>query len=270
MTMQLTYQDDGLVQFAEDGPPALPLGGETIEREGARVWFASFGQGPAVLLMHGGMGNANNFGHQVPALIDAGYRVVVMDSRGQGRSSWDGAPFAYSQFAEDAFAILDQLDIDRVAVIGWSDGASAGLAMAKAAPERVAGVLHFACNVDASGTVPFVMTDTIGNCLTRHRKDYAALSPHPERFDEMSEKLGVMQGSQPDYSAADLREISVPVMVLQADADEFIAADHARYIAREIPGAKYVEMAGVSHFAPVQRPGMFNEVVLGFLDWLED
>ena len=61
-----------------------------LERDGARIWFASFGAGPAVLLLHGGMGNANNFGHQVPALLAAGYRVVAIDSRGQGRSSWDG------------------------------------------------------------------------------------------------------------------------------------------------------------------------------------
>ncbi|KRB01289.1 alpha/beta hydrolase [Devosia sp. Root685] len=268
--MDNTFQDDGLEIFAADGPPALPAGGETLERNGVRVWFASFGEGPAVLLLHGGLGNSNNFGHQVPALMDAGYRVVVIDSRGHGRSSWDGGAFSYRQFADDAFAVLDRLGIETVAIVGWSDGACTGLAMAKAAPERVAGVFYFACNVDASGSLPFVMSDTIGNCLTRHRKDYAALSPQPERFDEMSGKLQVMQGSQPDYSAADLREISVPVTVAQSERDEFIRAEHARYIAGTVPLGRYVAMEGVSHFAPVQRPGMFNEVVLAFLDGLDD
>ncbi|MET0437869.1 MAG: alpha/beta hydrolase [Devosia sp.] len=268
--MEDTFQDDGLDLFAQDGPPALPAGGEYLERDGARVWFASFGAGPAVLLLHGGMGNSNNFGHQVPALIEAGYRVVVIDSRGHGRSSWDGGAFSYAQFAGDAFAVLDRLEVDSVAVVGWSDGACAGLAMAKAAPERVAGVFFFACNVDPSGTLPFEFTETIGKCLARHQKDYAALSPHPERFDEMSEKLQVMQGSQPDYSAADLRAIGVPVTVAQSERDEFIRADHARYIAETVPGGRYVEMAGVSHFAPVQRPGVFNGVVLEFLDGLDD
>lgn len=268
--MENTFQDDGLDLFAQNGPPALPAGGEYLERDRVQVWFASFGAGPAVLLLHGGMGNSNNFGHQVPALLEAGYRVVVIDSRGHGRSSWDGGAFSYGQFAEDAFAVLDRLEIDTVAVVGWSDGACTGLAMAKAAPERVAGVFYFACNVDASGSLPFVMSDTIGNCLTRHRHDYAALSPQPERFDEMSQTLQVMQGSQPDYSADDLREIGVPVTVAQAERDEFIRAEHARYIAATIPGARYVEMAGVSHFAPVQRPALFNGVVLECLDGLDD
>jgi len=263
--MENTFQDDGLERFAADGPPALPAGGAFVERDGARLWFARFGAGPAVLLLHGGMGNANNFGHQVPALIEAGYSVVVMDSRGHGRSSWDGGDFSYARMADDAFAVLDRLKIERAAVVGWSDGACTGFAMAKKAPERVSGVLFFACNVDATGSLPFVFTDTIGNCLTRHKKDYAALSPEPERFDEMSAKLQVMQGSQPDYSAEDLRAIAVPVTVVQAERDEFIRAEHARYIAGAVPGAEYVEMAGVSHFAPVQRPGVFNGVVLGFL-----
>ncbi len=109
--MENTFQDDGLDLFAMDGPPALPAGGDILERDGARVWFASFGEGPAVLLLHGGMGNSNNFGHQVPALVEAGYRVVVIDSRGHGRSSWDGGAFSYAQFAGDAFAVLDRLGI---------------------------------------------------------------------------------------------------------------------------------------------------------------
>lgn len=268
--MENTFQDDDLDLFAMDGPPALPAGGDILERDGARVWLASFGEGPAVLLLHGGMGNSNNFGHQVPALVEAGYRVVVIDSRGHGRSSWDGGAFSYAQFAGDAFAVLDRLGIDNVAVVGWSDGACTGLAMAKAAPERVAGVFYFACNVDPSGTLPFEFTDVIGKCLERHRQDYAALSPHPERFDEMSSKLQVMQGSQPDYSADDLRDIGVPVTVAQSERDEFIRAEHARYIAETVPGAKLVEMKGVSHFAPVQRPGLFNGVVLEFLDGLDD
>ncbi|WP_144408407.1 alpha/beta fold hydrolase, partial [Devosia psychrophila] len=111
------------------------------------------------------MGNAGNFGHQVPAFVDAGYRVIAIDSRGHGRSGWDGTPFSYVQFTEDVLAVLDQLRIERAAVVGWSDGAFTGLALARAHPERVAGVFFFACNVDASGAWPFEMTEVIGNCL---------------------------------------------------------------------------------------------------------
>src|SRR5690349_17111583 len=84
--MDRTFRDDGLEAFAEDGPPALPAGGAVLDRDRVDVWYASYGAGPVVMLLHGGMGNSTNFGHQVPALLAAGFRVVVMDSRGQGRS----------------------------------------------------------------------------------------------------------------------------------------------------------------------------------------
>ncbi len=259
------FQDDDLQLFAKIGPPPLPPGGETVRRGKTVLWHASWGNGPTVLLLHGGMGNANNFGHQVPALLEAGYRVVVMDSRGHGRSTWNGGGFAYADMAEDALAVLGRLTIGRAAVVGWSDGACAGLAMARQAPERVAGVFFFACNVDAGGALPFVMSERIGRCLERHQKDYAALSPHPDQFDAMSAALQTMQSTQPNYSAEDLAGIAVPVTVAQAEHDEFIRAEHARYLADTIPGARLVHLPGVSHFAPVQRPTLFTRAVLDFL-----
>lgn len=260
------YTDDDLVAFASEGPPPLPRSGSHVRREGVEVWFGDYGAGPPVVLAHGGMGNAGYFGHQVPALVNAGYRVIAIDSRGHGRSGWDGTPFSYIQFAADMLAVLEQLEIETANVVGWSDGACTGLALAKAHPERVGGVFFFACNVDASGVWPFKMTTAIGNCLTRHRKDYAKLSPTPELSDRMSAALQEMQASQPNYSPADLRAISVPVTVAWTAKDEFIRPDHARYIAETIPNARLVELQGVSHFAPVQRPAVFNAAVLKFLE----
>lgn len=268
--MDSAFADDDLTLFAQDGPPPLPKGGAFVDRDGGRIWFGDYGAGPVVVLLHGGMGNAGNFGHQVPALIAAGYRVVAVDSRGQGRSSWDGRPFSYEQYGEDAIAVLDQIGVERAAIVGWSDGACTGLAMAKAHPGRVRGVFFFACNVDASGTWPFEMTDVIGNCLTRHQKDYAALSPAPDGFDAMGAALQVMQSSQPNYSADDLATIAVPVTVAVAEHDEFIRPEHGAYLAQTIPHARLMPLPGVSHFAPVQRPALFNQAVLEFLAGVAD
>ncbi|MHA6298029.1 alpha/beta fold hydrolase [Devosia sp. CAU 1758] len=260
-----TFTDDDLTAFAEAGPPALPAGGGYIYRDGVGLWYGDYGAGPAVVMAHGGMGNAGNFGHQVPALVEAGYRVIAVDSRGQGRSGWDGTAMSYAQFAGDVLAVLDHLGVERAAIVGWSDGACTGLALATSNPERVSGVFFFACNVDGTGVWPFEMTDVIGNCLTRHQKDYAVLSPAPDGFEAMSAALQVMQGSQPNYKGSDLRTVSVPVTVAWAAKDEFIRPDHARFIAETIPGARLLELPGVSHFAPVQRPEVFNAAVLDFL-----
>jgi len=267
----MEFRDDTLEQFAAVGPPALPItdiAGFT-DNDGARIWSASYGAGAPVILLHGGMGNAGNWGHQVPGLVEAGRQVIVIDSRGHGRSTWDERPFSYDQMANDVLAAMDARGIERAAIVGWSDGACTGLAMARRRRERVAGVFFFACNVDDTGTLPFEFTERIGRCLERHKADYAALSPTPERFDQFSEALGLMQRTQPNYSAADLKQIDVPVLVAQSKFDEFIRPEHAEYLARTLPRAGLIMLPGVSHFAPVQRPAQFNAVMLDWLEGLE-
>ena len=167
--------------------------------------------------------------------------------------------------ATDVFAVMDALGLKKAAVVGWSDGACTGLIMADKAPERVSGLLFFACNVDPSGTLPFTPTPLIDRCFRRHVKDYTRLSATPEAFSEFADAVGLMQRTQPNYTAEDLKRIGVPVTVVQSEHDEFIRPEHAAYLARTIPGARLVTLPGVSHFAPLQRPEVFNGEVLRFL-----
>jgi pimeloyl-ACP methyl ester carboxylesterase len=98
----------------------------------------------------------------------------------------------------------------------------------------------------------------------RHKQDYQQLSATPDQFDPFSEAVSLMQQTQPNYSADDLAGISVPVTIVHSEHDEFIKREHAEYLARTIPGAEFVFLPGVSHFAPLQRPEQFNSAVLAF------
>jgi pimeloyl-ACP methyl ester carboxylesterase len=213
--------DDQLIKFDAEGAAPLPVTKDQghVENDGARIWYAAYGSGPAVILLHGGMGNSGNWGYQVPTLIDAGYRPVVIDSRGHGRSSRDAKPYSYDLMATDVLAVMDTLNIKKAAFVGWSDGACTALVLASKSPERAAGVYFFACNMDPSGTKEFVYTPIIGNCLSRHKKDYAELSSTPENFDEFSNAVNLMQNTQPNYSAKDLSKISVPVAIVHSEHD---------------------------------------------------
>jgi pimeloyl-ACP methyl ester carboxylesterase len=119
--------------------------------------------------------------------------------------------------------------------------------------------------MDPSGAKEFVFTPIIGRCFNRHKQDYARLSATPDQFDAFSEAVGLMQRTQPNYSAHDLAQISVPVAIVQSGHDEFIKREHAEYLARSIPKAEFIYLVGVSHFAPLQRPEQFNTAMLAFL-----
>ena len=74
-----------------------------------------------------------------------------------------------------------------------------------------------------------------------------------------------MWDTEPNYKAADLARIHVPVAIADGDHDEAIKREHTEYLARSIPGAKLVILPGVSHFAMLQKPALFNAAVLRFL-----
>jgi pimeloyl-ACP methyl ester carboxylesterase len=262
--------DDDLVKFEADGLPALPVADDPedqgyVENEGARIWYSASGSGSPVILLHGGLGHSGNWGYQVPALLASGSRTVVIDSRGHGRSTRDARPYSYELMASDVLAVMDTLRIEQAALVGWSDGACTAMVLAASAPERVAGVFFFACNMDRSGVKPFEPTPTLDRCFSRHTKDYAELSATPDQFRSFVDAVGLMQRTQPDYSADDLAGIGVPVAIVQSEHDEFIKREHAEYLARSIPDANLVILNGVSHFAPLQRPAQFNAAMLAFV-----
>ena len=266
--MRMETYDDDLSRFEAAGAAPLPVTKDqgTIEHDGARIWYASYGSGPPVILLHGGLGHSGNWGYQMPALVRNGYRAILIDSRGHGRSTRDARPFTYELMAADVLAVMNTLHIERAGLVGWSDGACIALILAAQAPARVAGVFFFACNMDPSGTKEITeFTPILRRCINRHTQDYKQLSATPDQFDALSDAVGLMQKTQPNYSVNDLARMSVPVVIVQSEYDEFIKREHAEYLARSIPNAEFIHLPGVSHFAPLQRPEQFNKAIVAFL-----
>ena len=127
--------------------PSLPKAAHSgyAPVNGIKIWYAVFGHGQPVILLHGGLGNSNYWGNQVPVLARH-YQVIVMDSRGHGRSTRDDQPYGYDLMASDVIGLMDFLKIQKAAVVGWSDGAILGLDIAIHHPERLTKLFAFAAN----------------------------------------------------------------------------------------------------------------------------
>jgi pimeloyl-ACP methyl ester carboxylesterase len=261
------FRDGELIEFATHGALMLPQTKTQghVPHDGANIWYSSFGSGEPVILLHGGLGHGGNWGYQVPVLLEHGFQVIVIDSRGHGRSTRDSRPFSYDLMASDVLAVMDELGIAKASFVGWSDGAVIALALAKDVQARVSRLFFFACNVDSSGTKDFEFTPVVERCFNRNAEDYARLSATPNDFDAFVSAVSEMQRTQPNYRADDLARINVAVTGALSEKDEFIKIEHAKYLAATIPGAVFVELHDVSHFAPVQRPEYFNKVILDFL-----
>jgi len=263
----MEIHDDDLIRFEAEGAAPLPVADDQgyVENDGARIWYATYGSGSPVILLHGGLGHSGNWGYQVSAVVSQGYRAILIDSRGHGRSTRDVRPYSYDLMASDVEAVMNSLNLEKATLVGWSDGACTALILADKAPARVASVFYFACNMDPSGTKEIEFGPILKRCFGRHVKDYKQLSATPDQFDEFSDAVGLMQRTQPNYSENDLAKISVLVAIVHSEHDEFIKREHAEYLARSIPDAEFVYLPGVSHFAPLQRPEQFNSAMLAFL-----
>jgi pimeloyl-ACP methyl ester carboxylesterase len=246
--------------------PALPKPETTgtVPANGVRLWYATYGHGAPVILLHGGLGNSDYFGFQVPALARH-YEVIVMDSRGHGRSTWDGKPIGYHQMAEDVIGLMDALHLPKAAIVGWSDGAIIGLDMAIHHPNRLTRLFAFGANSTTAGIVDPTNSVTFATYRTRTLAEYQKLSPAPKQFDAFAKVMEKMWNTEPDFSDAQLRGIRVPTWIVDGDHEEFIKRADTDRMARLIPNAGELILPWVSHFAVLQNPGEFNQAVLEFL-----
>jgi pimeloyl-ACP methyl ester carboxylesterase len=246
--------------------PALPRPAQTAlaPLNGIKIWYAIFGRGEPVILLHGGLANANYWGHQVRALQQR-YRVIVMDSRGHGRSSRDDKPYGYDLMASDVLALMDFLKIPKAAIIGWSDGAIIGLDIAMHHPERVSKLFAFAANSDPSGVADIANSPVFNAFIARAEKEYATLSSTPTGYKDFLAQITKMWETQPNWTADDLKKIAVPTWIVDADRDEAIKRENTEFMAINIPNAGLLLQPEVSHFSFIQDPDRFTADVLHFL-----
>jgi pimeloyl-ACP methyl ester carboxylesterase len=234
--------------------------------DGIKLWYAVFGatHPETVLLLHGGLANSGYWGKLVPALATH-YRVITIDSRGHGRSSRSATPIGYELMAQDALGLLDTLHIKRAAVVGWSDGAITGLEIAIHHPERLTGLFAFAANSDPSGVKDVHNSPVFSAFITRAAGEYARLNPTPLGYAAFDADIEKMWAREPNMSNATLAGIHARVWIVDGDHDEAITRANTDHMATLIPNAEEMILPGVSHFAFLQDPDMFQRAVLDFL-----
>jgi pimeloyl-ACP methyl ester carboxylesterase len=246
--------------------PALPNPATSgyAQVNGVRIWYAVFGRGQPVVLLHGGLANSNYWGHLVPALSND-YQVVVIDSRGHGRSTRDVEPLGYDLMASDVLAVMDVLKLEKAAVVGWSDGAIIGLDIAIHHPERLTGLFAFAANSDPSGVADISQSRVFDAYLERAKAEYRSLSPTASDYDAFMAQVIKMWETQPHFTADDLHRIRTPTWIVDADHDEAIKRSNTLFMADQIPGSGLLILPQASHFAFLQDAQQFNADVLHFL-----
>jgi pimeloyl-ACP methyl ester carboxylesterase len=232
---------------------------------GISIYYAVYGQGSPLILLHGGLANADYWGNQIKAWAPH-HTVIVMDSRGHGRSTRDSRPYGYDLMADDVVALMDFLKVPKADIVGWSDGGILGLDLAMRHPDRVSKIFAFAANTVTSGVKEDLdKNPTFAAFIERGRHEYEGYSATPKEYDAFVAQISKMWATQPNWTDAQLKAITAPVLVVDGDHDEAIKREHTEYIAATIPGAGLLILPNASHFAFLQDPELFNYAILHFL-----
>ena len=272
VTLHSVSAQDSATPVAVTPPQALlpteweEAEGQTATINGAEIYYELYGEGEPLLLLHGGLGNGTYFRNQIPTLVEVGYQLIVMDSRGHGRSSFDDKPITYELMASDVIGLLDVLAIEKASIVGWSDGGIIGLEIALTHPERLNKVVAYGANYDPSGVRLDIGTDDYFNAyINAAYEDYLALSPAPERWDEFLTNISVMWATLPNYADEQLTTITTPFLILDGQGEEAIDLNQTKLMALLIPGAELNLMPGTGHFAMFEQPDIFNQIVIEYL-----
>lgn len=222
------------------------------------------GTGDPLLLLHGGFCSLETM-RPLQELLASSYAVHAPERPGHGRTPDREGPFGYDDSVLDTIAYLDAVGLDRVHVVGFSDGGIIGLLMALEHPDRVRSLVAVSANLDPDCFVPDGEAGPDGRPdADRERADYEALSPDgPGHVEVVLKKLGTMWTTEPHIAPDRLHAVTAPTLVLAGDRD-VIALDHTLTIARGIPLARLAILPG-GHLLVGERPALVAAVIHDFL-----
>ncbi len=219
-----------------------------------------------VILLHGGFASSDEWGFEVPLLMKT-HQVIVVDSRGHGRSSAGSEPLSYDLMTADVLGLMNYLKLSKASIVGWSDGGIIGLIMAIRHPERIDKLFTFGTNYNLLGYRDEPADTTLAaRFMARAQANYQKLSPTPGNFAVLKKSLGKMYSIEPSLTPAELRTIKAPTVVACGRYEQFIKPEHFEEMARLIPQAKLVVLPNVAHGGPLQDPAAFHQAVINLLD----
>ena len=219
-------------------------------------FFIEKGQGEPLILLHGNGENCGYFKGQIDEYSKR-YHVYAPDTRGHGRTPRGSKPFTIRQFAEDLLGFMNEHEIGRAHLLGFSDGGNIAMIFALRHPERVNRLILNGANLNAEGVKRTTQIPIeIGY---RIAKRFAGKSESAKTNAEM---LGLMV-NDPNVAPEELAGIQAKTLVI-AGTDDMIRSGHTRLIADSIPGAELVFIKG-DHFIAARHPDEFNRAVLSFL-----
>jgi 3-oxoadipate enol-lactonase len=254
-----------------------------------RNYYVEFGQGRPVVLLHGISNSGRAWSPQIAPLVEAGFRVIVPDHAGHGASARINAPLGIADLACDVIALLDHLAIERATIVGLSLGGLIAIELALTARARVERLV-------LANSFPSTTTDAFRALADQWASTFRREDGPTLRFEgswpvnvsasfratresmrtwqtwhaiaamSHGESLACIAQGIVGYDAGSrLKDIAAPALVIAGSDDGISPPSISREMSTQIPGARFVEIAGAAHISNVDSALAFNDALIAFL-----
>ena len=203
---------------------------------GVEVYYASYGEGSPIVLLHGGLMSGSSWSPILETLAE-NHQVVTIDLQGHGHTLPFDRPMSFEAMADDVAGVIDYLKLAKPAVIGYSMGATTALRLAIQHPDKVSKLVHVSApynfaegwhdyNYQGMHAMSAALAD--GMKGSPMHDTYLAEAPDSENFPILLDKVGDMMRAGFDYSA-EVKTLQMPTMLVYADWDAIRTSHAARF-----------------------------------------
>jgi pimeloyl-ACP methyl ester carboxylesterase len=220
---------------------------------GINLYYEIYGTGKPLIFLHGSGGSIRGASGRIE-YFKKYFKVIAIDSRAHGKSiDTTTKQLTYVQMANDIKVLLDSLNIDSAFVQGQSDGAILGLLLAINFQGKVAKLATYGANIFPGKKAIFDEIDNLILDTLNATKNFT------------TRRLFSLMAYQPNITEKDLQKIKCPVLIMSGDRDA-IRLEHSIKIFNNIPNSNLFVMPGATHYGTVEKPELFNLVLLDFLN----
>lgn len=239
-----------------------------METPYGEIYYEVYGKGTPLLMLHGNAGSHKEFLSYTGQMCGK-YKVILMDSRGHGRSllktKTARQEFTAFDMAEDVKRLMDYLHLGQGILLGFSDGANTALEFAVRYPGRTLAVVSVSGNAQPRGLwLPAYMFIYV-------KYHVAGFFRHFCSFGWLRQKAGQSRLfaslilHSPSLTEDRLSQIKTPVLLIAGTLD-IIKVSHTKWMASKIPGSRLVLVKGGTHGAFFRRHSLYLKPIMDFLD----
>ena len=241
--------------------------GKYIEVDNVKLYVEEYGEGPALLLLHGGFQSMNYFQAVVPELSKA-FRVIAVDLPGHGRS-YHGDSMRISLITEYLSNLIDIMKLDSVNIIGCSLGSILAIRLAAERPEKVKRIVSDAAIADTTS----VMGETLAYLKIMEPETqqvfsvdaYKNKNPQGEKWDDFFLEMKKMWLSSPYIEQDAYQMIKSKVLIVMGDRDSTVKLSQSYEFYDSIEGSELAIIPDAGHCICNKKPELFLKILMDFL-----